>query len=147
MSTAQLYAQIEATARQVEAQIQKDNNFPDLKDLLGSQSHVSAVESTVPPPHESPRPILQKIDVIPLPTSLNALYSKSMPSHLSLTQPANHCIALEYKTFMGVFPEINRVWMTIDNNLYLWDYEDGYVAHLQSSLYLSLHLIILNVHL
>eukprot|EP00026_Physarum_polycephalum_P000862 Phypoly_transcript_00863.p1 GENE.Phypoly_transcript_00863~~Phypoly_transcript_00863.p1 ORF type:complete len:1293 (+),score=225.30 Phypoly_transcript_00863:291-3881(+) len=27
---------------------------------------------------------------------------------------------------MGVFPEINRVWLTIDSNLYLWDYEDGH---------------------
>jgi nuclear pore complex protein Nup155 len=24
---------------------------------------------------------------------------------------------------MGIFPEINRVWMTIDNRLYLWNYE------------------------
>ena len=24
---------------------------------------------------------------------------------------------------MGIFPEINRVWMTIDNNLYLWNYD------------------------
>ncbi len=24
---------------------------------------------------------------------------------------------------MGIFPEINRVWMTIDNHLYLWNYD------------------------
>jgi nuclear pore complex protein Nup155 len=24
---------------------------------------------------------------------------------------------------MGIFPEINRVWVTIDNRLYLWNYE------------------------
>lgn len=27
---------------------------------------------------------------------------------------------------MGVFPEVDRVWMTIDNDLYLWSYVDGY---------------------
>lgn len=31
-------------------------------------------------------------------------------------------IALQVSSFMGIFPEINRVWMTIDNHLYLWNY-------------------------
>ena len=26
---------------------------------------------------------------------------------------------------MGIFPEINRTWMTIDNTLYLWNYESN----------------------
>ena len=32
--------------------------------------------------------------------------------------------SLQVSSFMGIFPEINRIWMTIDNQLYLWDYED-----------------------
>jgi hypothetical protein len=32
---------------------------------------------------------------------------------------------LEYKSFMGLFPEIQRAWLTIDNRLFLWNYEDG----------------------
>jgi len=32
---------------------------------------------------------------------------------------------LECKSFMGLFPEINRAWVTIDNRLYLWNYEEG----------------------
>lgn len=75
MTTTQLYTQIEGAARQVESQIQKDNNFPDLRDLLGTQSHVSGDYSTNP---THPKPILQKIDVIPLPSSLNSLYARSM---------------------------------------------------------------------
>lgn len=31
--------------------------------------------------------------------------------------------SLQCKSFMGIFPEINRVWLTIDSRLYLWDYE------------------------
>ncbi|KAJ3276818.1 hypothetical protein HDV01_002872 [Terramyces sp. JEL0728] len=31
--------------------------------------------------------------------------------------------ALMVSSFMGIFPEINHVWMTIDNQLYLWNYE------------------------
>ena len=72
MSTVLLYSQIEGAARQVESQIQKDNNFPDLRDLLGTQTHVSASELA------NDGPILQKIDVIPLPAILSAMYSKSM---------------------------------------------------------------------
>jgi hypothetical protein len=29
------------------------------------------------------------------------------------------------KCFMGIFPEINRVWVTIDNRLFLWDFIEG----------------------
>lgn len=28
---------------------------------------------------------------------------------------------------MGLLPEIDRVWIAIDHNLFLWDYIDGYV--------------------
>ncbi|KAJ3262349.1 hypothetical protein HK103_002790 [Boothiomyces macroporosus] len=31
--------------------------------------------------------------------------------------------SLMVSSFMGIFPEINHVWMTIDNQLYLWNYE------------------------
>jgi len=27
---------------------------------------------------------------------------------------------------MGLFPEIERAWITVDHRLFLWDYEDGY---------------------
>ena len=32
--------------------------------------------------------------------------------------------AMQSRSFMGVFPEINRVWITIDNRFYLWNYLD-----------------------
>jgi nuclear pore complex protein Nup155 len=32
---------------------------------------------------------------------------------------------LEYKCFMGVFPEINRAWVTIDNKFFIWSYLYG----------------------
>lgn len=28
---------------------------------------------------------------------------------------------------MGLMPEIERVWISIDHKLFLWDYNDGYV--------------------
>ena len=32
---------------------------------------------------------------------------------------------LECKCFLGLFPEINRAWLTIDNRLFLWNYDNG----------------------
>jgi hypothetical protein len=46
----------------------------------------------------------------------------SIASVFSLT----NTIDLECKSFMGLLPEINRAWITIDNRLFLWNYEDGY---------------------
>ena len=36
-------------------------------------------------------------------------------------------IATNLATHMGLLPEIERVWIAIDHNLFLWDYTDGYV--------------------
>lgn len=30
---------------------------------------------------------------------------------------------------MGVFPEISRAWLTIDSDIFMWNYEDGYVEN------------------
>lgn len=35
--------------------------------------------------------------------------------------------ATDLATHMGLLPEIERVWIAIDHNLFLWDYVDGYV--------------------
>lgn len=43
--------------------------------------------------------------VQPLPNSLTSL-----------------CSNVQYKSFMGLFPEINRAWLTVDSNLFLWAY-------------------------
>nr|CAG4708404.1 unnamed protein product [Naegleria fowleri] len=32
---------------------------------------------------------------------------------------------LEYKCYMGIFPEIHRAWITIDNKFFIWSYLDG----------------------
>lgn len=123
-SSQQLLSVIDGAARQVEVQILRDNSFPDLRELLGHQSHVSGDYA------QTSKPVLQKGAVIPLPSELSKLYSQSMII-LFLFIIENHTPfiyttkELEYKTFMGVFPEIDRVWMTIDNDLYLWSYVDG----------------------
>jgi hypothetical protein len=48
--------------------------------------------------------------------------------------PLTNTIDLECKSFMGLLPEINRAWITIDNRLFLWNYEDGYVQLLHEKI-------------
>ncbi len=38
---------------------------------------------------------------------------------------SDRAAVLECKCFMGLFPEIRRAWLTIDNRLFLWSYADG----------------------
>lgn len=33
--------------------------------------------------------------------------------------------AQDHRCLMGIFPEIQRAWFTVDNKLFLWDYVDG----------------------
>lgn len=35
-------------------------------------------------------------------------------------------IATSVTTHMGLMPELDRVWISIDHNLFLWDYVEGY---------------------
>lgn len=28
---------------------------------------------------------------------------------------------------MGLFPEIKRAWLSIDSDIFVWNYEDGYL--------------------
>ena len=37
-------------------------------------------------------------------------------------------VATNLATHMGLLPEIDRVWIAIDHNLFLWDYVDGCVS-------------------
>uniref|UniRef100_A0A3B3CZA3 Nuclear pore complex protein Nup155 n=1 Tax=Oryzias melastigma TaxID=30732 RepID=A0A3B3CZA3_ORYME len=32
---------------------------------------------------------------------------------------------MQFNCMMGVFPEISRAWLTIDNDIFMWNYEDG----------------------
>ena len=39
----------------------------------------------------------------------------------------NRFIDMQCNCMMGVFPEICRAWLTIDNDIFMWNYEDGWV--------------------
>lgn len=44
---------------------------------------------------------------------------------------------VQYRSFMGLFPQIQCAWLTVDSNLFLWSYDlqDGHGTHRSSDLY------------
>jgi hypothetical protein len=38
-------------------------------------------------------------------------------------------VETQLTTQMGLFPEIQRAYITVDNRLYLWNYLNGYLLH------------------
>ncbi|TIB10278.1 hypothetical protein E3P92_02688 [Wallemia ichthyophaga] len=77
--------------------------IPELDDLINS----SASTSYTLPPSPSWNAFVKR-KTIHLPDSLFEQYNR-----------------LQCRCFMGLFPDIDRAWITIDNKLYLWDYVDG----------------------
>lgn len=35
------------------------------------------------------------------------------------------CSDMQCNCMMGLFPEIRRAWLTIDSDIFVWNYEDG----------------------
>uniref|UniRef100_A0A7S2W9K2 Nucleoporin Nup133/Nup155-like N-terminal domain-containing protein n=1 Tax=Mucochytrium quahogii TaxID=96639 RepID=A0A7S2W9K2_9STRA len=62
-------------------------------------------------------PDIESVDCRPVPRAIRNLYSQ-----------------IECETFMGLFPEINRAWITIDNKLFLWNYYKGEDFYMYSGL-------------
>lgn len=52
-----------------------------------------------------------------------------MPS-LVVPRLTHECTATDLTTHMGLMPQIERVWVSIDHSLFLWDYIDGCVRGL-----------------
>jgi nuclear pore complex protein Nup155 len=91
---------LQHASRLLDQYMVKDEAYPELWDLLTTSSSGDYSRS----PFDS----FVKKGTIILPDSLFEQYD-----------------LLECKCFMGIFPEIHRVWLTIDNRLFLWNYEDG----------------------
>ncbi|KZT72803.1 nucleoporin [Daedalea quercina L-15889] len=94
-------------SRVLQEQLLKDTQIlPDLNDLLTVPGVPSSASYSVFP--DDFRVPFQKRRLIGVPEGLFQYYNTT-----SVT------------THMGLMPEIERVWITIDNNLFLWDYVEG----------------------
>ena len=79
--------------------------FPYLDDAL-SRNTTDAMKSGYNPDEATRYTILERTLNIPFPDALFKQYDFG-----------------NSQTFMGIFEEIKRVWLTVDHLLFLWDYE------------------------
>ncbi|XP_042856337.1 nuclear pore complex protein Nup155-like [Penaeus japonicus] len=105
---------LEIAGRLVDKHLNYDSSFPSLLDMLrvspqGSAT-VSGLSESDYPNSGDPRSIrhLSFTRKVPLPSEL-----------------MHHFQHMQCNCMMGLFPEINRAWLTIDSDIYVWVYEDG----------------------
>ncbi|KAF9907927.1 hypothetical protein EC991_010366 [Linnemannia zychae] len=113
-------ALLKLASKTVDDQLGREQKYPELIDFFNTDYSAAYV---APNPRQQ---VLRRKRAISLPDTLFEQYN-----------------LLECRCFMGLFPEIGRVWITIDHRLFLWNYADG--GHYES--YEELDQIIVNVAL
>ncbi|CAB1352906.1 unnamed protein product, partial [Coregonus sp. 'balchen'] len=92
---------LESSGRIIDQHLQEDRCFPDLSELLNVPSH----------------------NMPSLSGGSDMDYPLQEPGLLSV--PNLPELNMQCNCMMGVFPEICRAWLTIDNDIFMWNYEDG----------------------
>uniref|UniRef100_A0A8C6MDC4 Nucleoporin 155 n=1 Tax=Nothobranchius furzeri TaxID=105023 RepID=A0A8C6MDC4_NOTFU len=109
---------LDNSARLIDKHLQDDRYFPDLSELLGVPSHnmpsLSGVSDMDYP--------LQGPGLLTVPNLPELSAMRRVPLPPELVEQFGH---MQFNCMMGVFPDISRAWLTIDNDLFLWNYEDG----------------------
>uniref|UniRef100_A0A672MK31 Nuclear pore complex protein Nup155-like n=1 Tax=Sinocyclocheilus grahami TaxID=75366 RepID=A0A672MK31_SINGR len=117
-NTAVLQEALENSSRLIDRHLQEDRCFPDLSELLNIPSHnmpsLSGVSDMDYP--------LQGPGLISVPSLPELSAIRRVPLPPELVEQFGH---MQCNCMMGVFPEISRAWLTIDNDIFMWNYEDG----------------------
>ncbi|CAF99212.1 unnamed protein product, partial [Tetraodon nigroviridis] len=109
---------LENSVRLIDRHLQDDRCFPDLSELLGVPSHnMPSVSGVSDMDYPLQGPSLLSVPNLP---ELNAVRRVPLPPEL--VEQFSH---MQCNCMMGVFPEICRAWLTIDNDIFMWNYEDG----------------------
>ncbi|XP_034048068.1 nuclear pore complex protein Nup155 [Thalassophryne amazonica] len=118
-SPAAAYAEaLENSAHLIDTHLHEDRCFPDLSELLSVPSHNMPTLSGVSDmDYPLQGPGLLSVPNLP---ELNAVRRVPLPPEL--VEQFSH---MQCNCMMGVFPEICRAWLTIDNDIFMWNYEDG----------------------
>ncbi|KAL9557197.1 hypothetical protein MBANPS3_001500 [Mucor bainieri] len=88
----------------IEQVINRDQDYPDLATLLSGSPSESYIEPLLAPQDEFVR-----TNRVPIP---QRFFDRIVDSQT------------QCRCFMGLLPEINRAWLTIDCNLYIWNLND-----------------------
>jgi len=113
----QMNANFEQVVQLVDKYLENDTKYLQLHDLLKA----SSANPTVSGLYEHDYPNLVEISLtIKSLTNLQSLHTIPLPSELT-----NQFVHAQQNCEMGLFPEINRAWLTIDSNIYLWAYDNA----------------------
>ncbi|KAF3849089.1 hypothetical protein F7725_015586 [Dissostichus mawsoni] len=109
---------LENSSRLIDKHLQEDRCFPDLSELLSVPCHnmpsLSGVSDMDYP--------LQGPGLLSVPNLPELSAVRRVPLPPELVEQFSH---MQCNCMMGVFPEISRAWLTIDNDIFMWNYEDG----------------------
>ncbi|KAK4882783.1 hypothetical protein RN001_006102 [Aquatica leii] len=109
---------VEIAARNFDKALASDSSAPTLLDIMNispesGPTSSGAVDNDYPNLMRLP-PALAKI------SQLKA--SNKIPLPAEILEQFKH---IQCHSMMGLFTEINRAWLTVDSDIYLWTYEDG----------------------
>ncbi|RCI05673.1 hypothetical protein CU098_001235, partial [Rhizopus stolonifer] len=96
------YAALINTGKAIDQVISKDQEHPDLVNALNA-----------------PTSSVYAAPLISSKREFSEIGKVNIPAHLF-----DRIASIQCRTFSGIFPEISRAWLTIDNTLYLWDYNN-----------------------
>ncbi|NWT04676.1 NU155 protein, partial [Mionectes macconnelli] len=109
---------LEVAGRIIDRQIQDDRCYPDLSELLAVPA---PGDPTVSGMSDMDYP-LQGPGLLSIPNLPEISSVRRVPLPPELVEQFGH---MQCNCMMGVFPEISRAWLTIDSDIFMWNYEDG----------------------
>uniref|UniRef100_A0A8C6YMQ4 Nucleoporin 155 n=1 Tax=Nothoprocta perdicaria TaxID=30464 RepID=A0A8C6YMQ4_NOTPE len=109
---------LEVAGRIIDRQIQDDRCYPDLSELLAVPAPGSPTVSGM---SDMDYP-LQGPGLLSIPNLPEISPVRRVPLPPELVEQFGH---MQCNCMMGVFPEISRAWLTIDSDIFMWNYEDG----------------------
>ncbi|XP_054843250.1 nuclear pore complex protein Nup155 [Eublepharis macularius] len=109
---------LENAGRIIDRQIQEDRCYPDLSELLAVPAPGSPTVSGM---SDMDYP-LQGPGLLSIPNLPEISSIRRVPLPPELVEQFGH---MQCNCMMGVFPEISRAWLTIDSDIFMWNYEDG----------------------
>ncbi|XP_034956535.1 nuclear pore complex protein Nup155 [Zootoca vivipara] len=109
---------LENAGRIIDRQIQEDRCYPDLSELLAVPAPSSPTVSGM---SDMDYP-LQGPGFLSIPNLPEISSIRRVPLPPELVEQFGH---MQCNCMMGVFPEISRAWLTIDSDIFMWQYEDG----------------------
>ncbi|KAG5438918.1 hypothetical protein PCANB_002248 [Pneumocystis canis] len=103
-TTDNLFGALQRASKEINMCLTRDENYPEIGDILTRLGYSSDYNL---PLHFFWKPF-SRISVMNIPDAIFEQYNRT-----------------ECYTQMGLFPEIQRAWITVDNRLYLWNYLSG----------------------